>query len=586
MSGFRFGGQKFMGHRKENYDGLVQVTAGRRYWGDQTPVAGQQFDYAFDDIGNRTQTKAGGDASGGNLRVANYSANSLNQYISRDVPGAVDVMGLELATNTVTVNGLSTYRKGEYFRKEIMVDNHAGPVWQSVTNSAPNETTIIGSVFVPKTQEQFVHDADGNLLSDGRWNYTWDAENRLVQMVANTSVGPQQMLKFEYDSKGRRIRKQVWSNTSGSGDPVTDVRFLYDGWNLIATLNSQLSTLNTFTWGLDLSGSLEGAGGIGGLLQVAYNGNQTTNCFVAFDGNGNVAGLCNAADGTSCAQYDYAPFGEVLRATGPMAKFNPIRYSAKYQDDETDLLYNGYRFYNGSVGRWLGRDPSLEIQGGCNLYAIVHNDTPNRCDYLGLWDSDDHHEIVVDWLSDKLGSSYRKYRWHGCCVIDVASWIAAGSDNVDGNLANGMPWLGFCDAQRSANSYQHAMRNGAANESVQAAAAKYGEFISDNTRQAIIYSDKARDEHLYGCENIGLALFYLGRAFHAYSDSTSPAHKGFQAWWGPIDGAYEFGPWGYLAFVLVHAERENSATFQHNENDIKGRVAHRFNALLEYILKE
>jgi len=27
------------------------------------------------------------------------------------------------------------------------------------------------------------------------------------------------------------------------------------------------------------------------------------------------------------------PFGEVLRATGPMAKANPFRFSTKYQDD-------------------------------------------------------------------------------------------------------------------------------------------------------------------------------------------------------------------------------------------------------------
>jgi hypothetical protein len=37
------------------------------------------------------------------------------------------------------------------------------------------------------------------------------------------------------------------------------------------------------------------------------------------------------------------PFGEVIRATGPMAKTNPFRFSTKYQDDQTDLLYYGYR---------------------------------------------------------------------------------------------------------------------------------------------------------------------------------------------------------------------------------------------------
>jgi hypothetical protein len=31
------------------------------------------------------------------------------------------------------------------------------------------------------------------------------------------------------------------------------------------------------------------------------------------------------------AHYQYGPFGEVLRATGPMAKANPFRFSTKYQ---------------------------------------------------------------------------------------------------------------------------------------------------------------------------------------------------------------------------------------------------------------
>jgi len=54
------------------------------------------------------------------------------------------------------------------------------------------------------------------------------------------------------------------------------------------------------------------------------------------------------------------PFGEVIRGTGPMAKANPFRFSTKYQDDETDLLYYGYRYYSASIGRWTGRDPISE----------------------------------------------------------------------------------------------------------------------------------------------------------------------------------------------------------------------------------
>jgi RHS repeat-associated protein len=51
------------------------------------------------------------------------------------------------------------------------------------------------------------------------------------------------------------------------------------------------------------------------------------------------------------------PFAEVLRSTGPMANVNPFRFSTKYQDEETGLLYYGFRYLGD--GRWLSRDPLL-----------------------------------------------------------------------------------------------------------------------------------------------------------------------------------------------------------------------------------
>src|SRR5205807_7959615 len=124
-------------------------------------VAGQQFEYAFDDIGNRTQTKSGGDQNGWNLRTASYGANSLNQYTNRDVPGYIEVLGQALATNIVQVNSNTAGRHGEYFWKELSVDNSSAPQWQSVSVSAAGETTVSGNVFVPKTKEYFTNDADG-----------------------------------------------------------------------------------------------------------------------------------------------------------------------------------------------------------------------------------------------------------------------------------------------------------------------------------------------------------------------------------------------------------------------------------------
>jgi len=349
---------------------------------------------------------AGGDRNGWNQRVATYTPNSLNQYSQRTLPGAVDIMGLSLATNPVTVNTLPAYRKGEYFRQQVSVNNTNVPVWEGITVTA-GQASVSGSQFVPRTPEVFLYDQDGNLTNDGHWAYTWDAENRLVGMVANNSVAPAQLLTFAYDYKGRRISKAVWNNTTGSGNPAASHAFVYDGWNLLAELNtvSTPTLLRAFVWGSDLSGSLQGAGGIGGLLELTFHGTQTTNCFVAFDGNGNMATLVNAADGTLGAQYEYGPFGEVLRATGPLAKVNPFRFSTKYQDDETDMVYYcPGRYYIPSTGRWASRDPIAELGfqsvlrrksaimrrlqgnrlGEGDLYTFVKNDPIGKIDPDGL----------------------------------------------------------------------------------------------------------------------------------------------------------------------------------------------------------
>ncbi|MEI2725050.1 MAG: RHS repeat-associated core domain-containing protein [Verrucomicrobiota bacterium] len=127
---------------------------------------------------------------------------------------------------------------------------------------------------------------------------------------------------------------------------------------------------------------LQGAGGVGGLLAVndAVNGVH----FSAYDGNGNVAALVKATDGTVSATYEYGPFGELLRGTGLMTKSNPFRFSTKFHDDESDQLYYGYLSYNPTTGRWPNRDP-LGERGGENLYANCRNDVINSVDWLGLW---------------------------------------------------------------------------------------------------------------------------------------------------------------------------------------------------------
>jgi RHS repeat-associated protein len=71
--------------------------------------------------------------------------------------------------------------------------------------------------------------------------------------------------------------------------------------------------------------------------------------------------MVNAANGTTAATYEYGPFGEVIRATGPMAKLNPFTFQTEVYDWETDKYYWKNRYYDSSSGKFLSRDPLLTL---------------------------------------------------------------------------------------------------------------------------------------------------------------------------------------------------------------------------------
>ena len=155
------------------YDGLGQVTSGKRYWEDGQPVTGQEFEYGFDDIGNRTESREGGDENGSNLRETTYTSNAFNQYTSRVNPGFLGLMGIAKNDLAVKVNSdTNVYRRGEYFHKELTVANTASLQNVNLTIETNNVQAVTGKVYVPTQNEGFSYDADGDQSSDGRWAYT------------------------------------------------------------------------------------------------------------------------------------------------------------------------------------------------------------------------------------------------------------------------------------------------------------------------------------------------------------------------------------------------------------------------------
>jgi YD repeat-containing protein len=139
--------------------------------------------------------------------------------------------------------------------------------WTYQANRLNQYTNIAdGAVLEPS------YDADGNMTASGDgWSYGWNAENRMILASNGTTV-----VTFAYDHQGRRVAKTVGGTTK---------QFLWDGWNMVA--DASTAETNLFVWGLDLSQSLQGAGGVGGLLYGDFNRNS--HIYYAFDGNGNVS---------------------------------------------------------------------------------------------------------------------------------------------------------------------------------------------------------------------------------------------------------------------------------------------------------
>jgi RHS repeat-associated protein len=251
---------------------------------------------------------------------------------------------------------------------------------------------VIGNVLVPRKPQPFSYDLDGNLTSDGRRTYSWDAENRLlrVQSRLDTPQGSWRRVEWQYDALGRRIRQTTWSWLVQSNLWVVteELRMVSDpllyGRHLLE-LNATNVLVRSYVWGLDLSGTLEGAGGVGGLLWVTLHtasGPAAGTHFVAYDGNGNIVALSAASDGSVTARYEYGPFGEPIRVSGPAAALNPFRFSTKRTCNTSDLVLYEYRAYSVTLGRWLSRDP-LGEWGGLNPYGFAGNDALQHADRDG-----------------------------------------------------------------------------------------------------------------------------------------------------------------------------------------------------------
>lgn len=386
------------------YNDRHELTGSHRHVGTDPasyltdPIVDAQYHvYSYDPIGNRKS------ASVGSLlpAVVNYARNNLNQYTQLEAVGALpefnnsydddgNLTGVALAGDC---NCDGSVTVGDVSALQMAVDDP--PLYESTYPNCDivSADTNGDGVVDPDDLSHFLPHLGGTGSSR---NYSWDAENRLTKVEPASPANGDVKVEFTYDYLGRRVRKVVteWDDTlnGGAGDwkatANADIRFVWGGWLLLMELDGLNSNavLRKYTWGQDLSGGYDDAGGIRGLLAMEDLDSSTTQTggFVyTYDANGNVGQVLDVDTGSIEAHYEYGPYGQRVNTAASGEIEQPIRFSTKYFDGETSLYYYGYRYYSPEWGRWIKRDP-LGEDGGANLQAMVANAPTFEVDSLGL----------------------------------------------------------------------------------------------------------------------------------------------------------------------------------------------------------
>jgi RHS repeat-associated protein len=217
------------------------------------------------------------------------------------------------------------------------------------------------------------------LVSDGQRGFEYDDENQLIAVTATNSWRSE----FVYDGLGRRrVRvEKVWQNSQWTTS--AEVRYVYDHMLVLQERDQNNIPQVSYTRGVDLSGSLQRAGGIGGLLArtepLAFS---LQHSYFHADAVGNITCLVNGQQ-VVVARYLYDPFGNLLSLSGPLAEANLYRFASKELHPNSGLIYFGFRYYGPNLQRWLNADP-LEEEGGINLYLYAGNGPVSGLDPWGL----------------------------------------------------------------------------------------------------------------------------------------------------------------------------------------------------------
>ncbi len=302
------------------------------------------------------------EVDGDPVRSFSYSHDLLGRPVRR-----IDATPSVVTTNTFSYNARSEVTNAIFHSPFSISHSYAydpaGNRTSSSSGASPssydaNALNQYESVATGGATNALVHDAYGNLSRTAHHTCHFVDDNLLEVVYTNRTRFGHRCASFSYDALGRRKGK----SSNPYGGPSSWRRFYRSGWLLLEEEvhnGAGVPAESVFhVWGRDLSGTLDGAGGVGGLLATEVGGVWY---FPLYDANGNVTDYVSET-GEVVASYAYDAFGRTIAQSGPMADAFPFRFSTKYYDSETGLYYYGRRYYSPDLGRWLTRDP-IEEEG-------------------------------------------------------------------------------------------------------------------------------------------------------------------------------------------------------------------------------
>jgi RHS repeat-associated protein len=352
------------------YDNMGELkTALGKESGSVTNRWQEQFGYGYDPAGNLNYRT-------NNALIQTFNVNTLNELTTETNAGKLTVAGTTTspATNvTVNASNAMLYADATFASTNQPWVNGNNTFTAIAKDSYGRKDTNSLTVNLPGTNN-YSYDLNGNLLSDGTRNFAYDDENQLVSVWTANSWSN----NFAYDGKLRRRIEKDYSWNGSSWTQINEIHFVYDGNVVIQERDGSNNPLVTYTRGNDLSGTLQGAGGIGGLLArtdmgLWIIGNSSAHAFYHADGNGNITAMINNLQ-LIVAKYLYDPYGNTLSLSGSLASANKYRFSSKEWNDNSGLYYYLYRFYDPNLQRWPNRDPLCDE--ATIRHAVKHLDTP------------------------------------------------------------------------------------------------------------------------------------------------------------------------------------------------------------------